>query len=224
MKSKTVEMSDYPEIRDEVRSLIRFEAELRGEGITFNMPHTHRFWEYGSALKAMREAGLMEQRPRVLDVGCGHGPFGPWLASLEVGVDEIDPSPSVESRAELRARLTHQDCLFESKALLSLPDAPLYDAVFAISVMEHVPADQQAASWQKLTSLIRPGGLLFCTMDYGEADSANRDARELIFNEVAVREVVEELAGTFEFDEIDYAVHGNEVFDYTFFRLIGRKK
>lgn len=223
MKSKSLEMSDYTEINEEVRSLLRTEAKFRGKGYTFNIPHQHRYWEYGSALASLREAGI-EPPACILDVGCGHGPFGPWLAKLGYCVDEIDPSPQVASRADLRAAMSGSDWAFAATPLMEFKTGAPYDAVFAISVMEHIAAPEQAAAWERLASLVAPGGLLFTTVDYGRIDASNAPAREMIFSDHDVRHVVTQLTDLgFDFEEVDTEYHGDQVFDYTFFRIVGRK-
>jgi len=157
MKSKAIEVKDYEAIGEEVRSLIRTEAVFRGAGYSFTIPHPHRYWEYGSALSALHEAGL-EPPARILDVGCGHGPFGPWLAKLGYRVDEIDPSPNVASRSDLRPGLEGLDWAFATTPLQDFKAGSPYDAVFAISVMEHIAAAEQPTAWLKLANLVAPGG------------------------------------------------------------------
>lgn len=222
MKSKSIEMSDYKQIAEEVRSLLRAEAEFRGAGVTFNIPHTHRYWEYGSALFALRETGIVPPA-RILDVGSGHGPFGPWLAKLHYRVDEIDPSESVSNRKDLTTALTGLDWAFAGTPLLNFKSSSPYDAVCAISVMEHIPPAEQAESWEKLASLVKPGGLLFATVDYGAADASNASAREAIFTEESLLGVIALLReNSFTIDD-EIAFCGPEVFDYTFFRIIARR-
>jgi 2-polyprenyl-3-methyl-5-hydroxy-6-metoxy-1,4-benzoquinol methylase len=223
MKSKALEQSDYKEISEEVRSLMRAEAEFRGAGVTFTLPHMNRYWEYGSALAALREAGIAPPA-RVLDVGAGHGPLGPWLAKLHYRVDEIDPGENVASRADLKPKLEGLDWAFAARPLLEFKSSSPYDAVFAVSVMEHIPGEDQYASWEKLAALVRPGGLLFATVDYGAADASNASARELMFTEEGLQNILELLPKLgIELGEVDTTFHGAQVYDYTFFRFVGRR-
>lgn len=223
MKSKTLEMSDYPEIREEVRSLLRAEAEYRGAGYTFELAHISRQWEYGSALSALREAGIAPPA-RVLDVGCGHGPLGPWLAKLHYKVDEIDPSPNTATRGELRPAMTNLDWAFAGIPLLDFKPSAPYAAVLSISVMEHIPEEEQEASWEKLTTLLEPEGLLFVTVDFGRPDAANHNEREMIYDEALMEARIEQLQKLgIVFEEIDLSYKGDQVYNYTFFRLVGRK-
>jgi 2-polyprenyl-3-methyl-5-hydroxy-6-metoxy-1,4-benzoquinol methylase len=224
MKSKSLEMADYQEIQVEVRSLMRAQATFRGAGYTFNIPHNHRYWEYGAALAALREAKV-EPPSRVLDVGCGHGPFGPWLAKLGYAVDEIDPSPSVATRSDLKPALEGLDWAFAGVSIMDFKTASPYSAVFAISVMEHIDASAQSASWAKLVELVAPGGLLFTTMDYGPVEAANASARAMIFTEERLTALTKELTDLgIVIEDLDPTYNGDEVFDYTFFRLVGRKE
>lgn len=223
MKSKSLEVSDYQALQDEARSLMRTEAEFHGKDVHFDIQHIHRYWEYASVLAALRETGI-NPPARVLDVGCGNGPLGPWLATLGYSVDEIDPDGGVTGREALRPILKGRDWAFAGVSLFDFKPGGLYDAVCSISVMEHVPVESQPAAWAKLVSLIKPGGLFIVTIDYGFDGAANEHAREAIFTPTALPNLVDSLTGLgIKFDDVDFEFHGEQVFNYTFFRLIGNK-
>ena len=102
----------------------------------------------------------------------------------------------------------------------------IYDAVFSISVMEHIPEPDQEAAWKKLASLVSPGGLLFVTVDYGPSDRdwMHDDARftkpDASFIEKVSTWLIEcDIKTT----PIDPTFHAANVFDYTFFRILGSR-
>ena len=223
MKSKALELADYQNMRSEVRSLMRTEAEFRGAGITFEVPHMNRYWEYGSVLAAMHEAGVKE-RARVLDVGSGNGPLGPWLARLGYRVDEIDPDSAVVGRTSLIPHLKDNDWAFASISLFEFKPGSSYDVVASVSVMEHIPEESQQDAWGRLVSLVKPGGLLVVTVDYGDEKAANSHARAGIFTPETMPQIISALENLgIKFDEIDTEFKGEQVYNYTFFRLVGRK-
>ncbi|WP_119072598.1 class I SAM-dependent methyltransferase [Aggregatilinea lenta] len=99
----------------------------------------------------------------VLDVGCGNGRLGVFLAErLGSGVryHGLDSAPALLDRA--RAALAGTDVRLDAWDLLDdpLPDGP-YDVVALFGVLHHVPgADRRRALLADLAARVAPGGLL----------------------------------------------------------------
>ncbi|NLX09751.1 MAG: class I SAM-dependent methyltransferase [Chloroflexi bacterium] len=101
----------------------------------------------------------------VLDVGCGNGRFGLFLAqhlgAERVTYTGIDSSPELLARARtalhgLNARLEARDLLREA-----LPDGAPYDLVALFGVLHHIPGyTQRIALLRDLAQRVRPDGLL----------------------------------------------------------------
>jgi SAM-dependent methyltransferase len=186
-------------------------------------------WEYGSVVAALLAAfGEDLTGRRVIDVGGGAGPLGPTLA-LRYGCDvlDIDPSPNVapvrEPAVSLLSSMSHH-YTFQPTNLFDV--AGTYDGVFCISVMEHLPVEEQEAAWRKLASLVAPGGVLVATVDYGEPGVAwkNDDCRDTKIGPEELGHIVSWLEESgIELTDLDPTYHGAYVFDYTFFRLVGMR-
>lgn len=103
---------------------------------------------------------------RVLDVGCGNGRFGIWLADTldgQVTYHGIDNNADLlryadDALAEIAtidATLTERDIIADS-----LPD-DTYDLVVLFGVIHHVPGNEQRRAFmQRLAERVADGGLL----------------------------------------------------------------
>ena len=126
--------------------------------------HPSKRWEYPWALE---RAGLAPGS-RVLDAGCGASIFPVYLARQGhrvTGVDlELPEGLAAAHGVEidyLRAAITD----------LPLPDEQ-FDAVFCISVIEHLGHAGARAAVAELRRVLKPGGRLLITTDYYEDASA----------------------------------------------------
>lgn len=224
LSCKTIEWADYDELHVAIQAVHDTFDWLRQSKEPLNLPHRHRTWEYASALQAT----LIHFRPkpeaplRILDVGCGLGLMAPVFAqAIKCEVLEIDPSPLVAKRRvaeKLPSITTHQESLDSVEGF--------FDVVTAISTMEHLPPAQQEAGWAQLATRVAPGGLLVATVDFSTDPSrpwANAQGRDVQFGPEdldGVRAVLWD--NGIETPTFDYTDHGNLVYDYTFFRIIGQ--
>ena len=126
--------------------------------------HPSKRWEYPWAL----DRACLAPGSRVLDAGCGASIFPVFLAKLEHQVSAVDLEvPEGLDRAHgvtidyRRAGLTE----------LPFPDRH-FDAVFCISVIEHLGHQGVPHALQELRRVVRPGGRLLLTTDfYEDADA-----------------------------------------------------
>jgi tRNA (uracil-5-)-methyltransferase TRM9 len=109
----------------------------------------------------------------VLDVGCGNGRFGLFLAKKLESPPKyhgIDNNPTLLERA--RAALCHLDARLETRDVITdPPDEGAYDLVAVFGVLHHVPGrEQRCAFVQTLAQRVAPGGLLalaaWCFYEY----------------------------------------------------------
>jgi SAM-dependent methyltransferase len=127
--------------------------------------HPSKRWEYPWALE---RAGLAPGS-RVLDVGCGDSVFPVYLASLAHRVAAVD----VEFTTNLGA-LHGLSTGYTRADMRTLPFTDEeFDAVFCISVIEHLPESQIPVAMQELRRVLKPGGRLLLTTDYYE-DASER--------------------------------------------------
>lgn len=125
-----------------------------------------RKWEYGTALKALREAGAQ----RVLDVGGGSSVFG--VAAIWAGFDVtvLDPEDYSEM-FRLQSDRISKVIPFVQADFFDFDLDNVYDAVTCISVIEHVEEDEKF--FLKLLKHVKPGGLLILTTDFDPAAKAH---------------------------------------------------
>ena len=225
MQSKSLQLDDYAHIKSGLRSIYYTIPMCRGKGVYIYIPHEHRVWEYASGVQAFVEHyGNDGKQRKVLDVGCGFSPLAPALVMKHGCIaTEIDPDEKVTHGRDalLDVFAGGGSYMFKQQALEDAQGE--YDAVFCISVMEHIPTDKQHDAWAKLASLVKPGGLLFTTFDYSDDPSKawqNDDGRETKYHAERVDDVVAQLEDAqFDFESVDTTYHGPQVYDYTFFRL-----
>ena len=203
--TKTLDPADFALLEPEMRIVDDQFTRAREQ-------HPMRRWEYAMALRAQRIWREMDgdRYPQlVYDVGGAGSPFD---LMVQGDVRVIDPDGGI-SLADL------------------LASAPrLGQNVFCLSVLEHV--DNLDQFLYHLSCLVAPGGLLFLTMDC--CSGSQRFVtdiyhfhwmRKRIFSETDWRLLGERLCpehpgATFQFlDAVDWAHHGNHVYDYSFASL-----
>jgi SAM-dependent methyltransferase len=109
----------------------------------------------------------------VLDVGCGNGRFGLFLAEKLASPPQyhgIDNNPALLDRA--RAALAHLDARLETRdMIIDPPDEGAYNLVALFGVLHHVPGRAQRRIFvQTLAQRVAPGGILalaaWCFYEY----------------------------------------------------------
>jgi SAM-dependent methyltransferase len=230
MISKSLEPPDYEDLIEGLRILDYGMAAILGSGFQAYIPHQHRRWEYGSATQAYIDAFGSKDPHTILDIGCGSGPLGPALAtSTGASIKEVDTDERMtKARPPMfeALELPKEKISFSVGDLRSIGNLAKYDAVFCMSVIEHIPEEGQDAAWQNLMRLVAPRGILVVTTDFGESRHRTWQAdteRVYKFDPERVALVADQLtAGGFDLT-LDPAYHGPQVFDYSFFRFVARK-
>ena len=96
---------------------------------------------------------------RALDIGCGAGRWCRRLAARGFSVTGIDLQP--ELIAENQGR--HPDMSFYLCPIQEFTSAERYDLVSCVTVLAHIPAEEQPAVAQRIRSLINPGAIAWCS-------------------------------------------------------------
>jgi len=231
--SKSLHPDDYEELKDAIGVISYGTSICRGMGHRIYFPHENRMWEYASAVHALDEERPKEAREtiEVLDVGGGWGALGPSLLLQEqdLRVTELELDPGiVEGRKKLREEVTGLHGLRPAVGDITqnLRADQQFFAVFCISVMEHLTPEEQTDAWKRLARMVSPGGLLFATVDYGDDPHRpwdNDTERETKFHPWAIQEVAKTLREEGLELEVDTTYHGDQVFNYSFFRIAARR-
>jgi SAM-dependent methyltransferase len=141
--SRYLHDADYKELASELGIVDRYFTQEREQ-------HPARRWEYALSLRALEMWEAATQPAHVVyDIGGGGSPFKHMVGPCTV----VDPNLPADSPDHHRQSLAQ-----------FVTDAPmLADAVFCLSVLEHV--DDLYQFVYHLSCLVRPGGLLVLTMD-----------------------------------------------------------
>jgi cyclopropane fatty-acyl-phospholipid synthase-like methyltransferase len=104
---------------------------------------------------------LLEDGDRVLDLGCGCGVPATAILAERFLVTGVDISPVQVERA-LRLVPAAQ-FLCRDMSTVDFPPAS-FDAVVSFFAIIHVPVDEQAGIFRKLSRWLKPGGYLLATV------------------------------------------------------------
>jgi SAM-dependent methyltransferase len=137
----------------------------------------HKLWEYAASAACLFAGG--EKRLRILDFGGAATLPIYFLVSRGCEVVCLDIDERL-CEATQRAADRHRWALraFPTNLLQSpLPSeaAGPFDAVISSSVLEHLPKARQPSAFERLGTLLRPGGLFVMTFDFGQ-DAPQPDA------------------------------------------------
>jgi len=103
----------------------------------------------------------------VLDAPCGTGRYFPMVAATGLRVAGADQSAGMLAQARARG-IAYS---LERTALQDLSYAGEFDAVMTIDAMENVPPEDWPAVLANLRRAVRPGGLIYMTVeDVGQHD------------------------------------------------------
>ncbi len=105
-----------------------------------------------------------------LDIGAGSGRDAAWLASLGYGVVAVEPASAM--RAEAMRRHTEPNIRWLDDRLPGLGKVHGlglgYDLILVSAVWQHIAPADRARAFRKLTTLLKPGGLLLLSLRDGE--------------------------------------------------------
>lgn len=93
------------------------------------------------------------QGVRALEIGCGQGRWLRRLAALGATVEGVDISPRAVQACRARGLVAH-----EASADAIPSGDETFDLVYSVTVLLHLPADEQAAAAREMVRVCRPGG------------------------------------------------------------------
>jgi cyclopropane fatty-acyl-phospholipid synthase-like methyltransferase len=107
-----------------------------------------------------RVLGLIPPGGTVLDAPCGTGKYFAMLAAAGHRVAGADQSTGMLARARARGIAFS----LQRTSLQDLSYAARFDAVLAIEAMQHIPPEDWPGVLAKLGRAVRPGGLVYLTV------------------------------------------------------------
>jgi len=216
--SKTLEPKDYEHFKKEEAHINHMKYIL--SNVMYSFEHKHRMWEYGMVLKALNQVKVKN----ILDVGGGASIFAPacvYAGAEVVQVDKEDREDWVEKQNELLPRPVS----YIREDFLNFGYPEKFDAVTAISVLEHVELDK--VFFRKLLDFVNPNGLVAITVDFHPDGKPLVKHHRRTYNATGMRRFIEtgedhgfELLGR---NIANYQWNGPEVNEYNFASLIMRK-
>lgn len=225
----TVKEEDYSDIFEGVQSVKGATIWFQQHGARIEIGHPHRFWEYGSAVQALLslEPELM-QHLHVLDIGAGYGALGPTLAKkFHTNVIECEPDLNcISARSVVNKLLSSnggRQILAMPAGFENLPEGK-FDAVFCISVIEHLPSAVEKNCWAEMAKRVKDNGLLFVTLDcveYAGVSYTFDNLRAQNFTLAMIKERFDKIVemGFVPMGKPDFEYYGAAVYDYSFFRM-----
>jgi SAM-dependent methyltransferase len=103
----------------------------------------------------------------ILNAGCGSGELSFILAANGYNVTSFDLDKDYIDLAKKKLKkMNFKNCTFSVSGIENFISKEKYDAVLATDVLEHIADD--ALAFKKLTSFIRPGGMIAITVPAGQ--------------------------------------------------------
>ena len=211
--SKTLEERDYglmiePEHVDNVVSVLA--------DTNYRFEHTHRRWEYGLLLRALRANGTKT----VLDVGGGGSVFAPSAAMLGMEPIQVDPEPYGDWALQ-QARKLGMPLPYIQEDFLKFTTRRKFDAVVSISTLEHIEEDEKF--FLRMAEFVKPGGLLAITVDFHPSGDALLYPEHLrTYTKRDMEHLYNMLWPEFTYFDgaVDYTYRGADVNSYTFASMV----
>ncbi len=198
--NKTFDPADLrdPRVRPTVKSLNRWVWRwlMRGRQLGVNghvkrraYIRKHKMWEYARGLALTETSAPARRQPgplTILDIGGAMTAPMFYLASLGdrvvcLDIDEqlTDQTLRIARHCGLRIAARATNLVEEEFPAADLRGENGFDRVFCFCVIEHVPPPGQTVLAQRMAALVKPGGMLSVTFDFGEDAPSQAPLRTL---------------------------------------------
>lgn len=114
-------------------------------------------WDHNGHYHDMLLRHLPSHCEHILEIGCGKGDFSRQLAERSTQVTAVDLSSNMLRQARGRSAYLHNITYVETDFMEYPAFSETYDAVVSIATLHHLPLE---ATFQKISALLRPGGVL----------------------------------------------------------------
>ena len=147
----------------------------------------HPWFLYWEAYWATRRGPKLEPGMRVLDAGGTASLFSNYLASLGVETHSIDLNPRLVEAGRTTAEAMGWNLHSYSMDMADLAfEDGFFDHAYSICVFEHLEAGLRQRALSEIARVLKPGGILSLTFDYGApavylgSSGSNSDPEHLI--------------------------------------------
>jgi hypothetical protein len=180
--SRTYDPRDLalPQVAPWARALRAFGARLAVRGTPFAVNgvlrrrffvRRHKLWEYAASAACLLPAPG-ERRLRILDFGGAATLPIYFFAARGCRVECLDIDEALCAATRHAAARHRWPLEVGSHNLVESPAprdwAGAFDAVISASVLEHLPKEKQVSAIARLAGLLRPGGAMVLSFDFGE--------------------------------------------------------
>jgi len=162
----------------------------------FNNPHMEKHYK--------KFLGMLDKNSDILVVGCGPGQAAKRFSDHGHYVTGVDLSHKMIEYAEEKVEAADFYCMDVQKMSFK----KRFDAVWAASVLIHIPKDRHMQILNKVQTMLQPTGFLFFGMLEGKGDKVIPDEHNKKFNNYVVlmtRDEVEQLLTGAGFELYDYS-------------------
>lgn len=212
MSYSTVMPNDMNSGYSEMQHMVGMRSILNR--VPYRFEHPGRDWESSVALNALRKNGCKT----VLEIGGGGSLFAPAAAWVDLDVTVLDPY-NAQPEIDAQNKATGKPVKFINERLENYKTGQSFDAVLALSVIEHVDDDENFI--RLMSKLVRPGGLLVITTDFHPSGKPLVDGHIRTYNEKSLLEMAKLTGFEFYGGKPDYSTMATAVFGkYSFASLV----
>ncbi|WP_024509176.1 class I SAM-dependent methyltransferase [Bradyrhizobium sp. ARR65] len=154
----------FDSYRSNYRDVVQSSIDFSG------LPHSFFMRAKADLLRELIGERLGQDKPAMLDVGCGVGSFHPLLRGIVGRLSGID----VSAASIAQAHADNRDVDYRAFDGRRFPfDDAGFDLVTAICVLHHVPPEEWAQFMQEMRRVTRPGGLV-CIIEHNPLNPLTR--------------------------------------------------
>ena len=154
----------FDSYRSNYRDVVQSSIDFSG------LPHSFFMRAKADLLRELIAQRLGQEKPAMLDVGCGVGSFHPMLRGMVGGLSGIDVSSASIGQARADNRGVDYR-VFDGRRFPF--DDGCFDLVTAICVMHHVAPAEWTHFMSEMRRVVRPGGLV-CVIEHNPYNPLTR--------------------------------------------------
>lgn len=128
----------------------------------------HPWFLYWEAYWVMAHGPKLSAQDKVLDAGGTASLFSYYLASRGAEIFSVDKNEKLLAAGELTSRAMNWNLKSYCMDMTDLQfDDSYFDHAYSICVLEHLDAESRQRALDEIARVLKPGGILAITFDYG---------------------------------------------------------